>query len=35
MDRTLNILAAAFDFEVVDRCPSACQFCDESFTNAA
>jgi len=35
MDRALNLLADAFAFEVVERCPVSCQFCDQSLTNAA
>lgn len=36
MDRALNLLAAGgLDFEVVDRCPGACEFCDDELTQAA
>lgn len=35
LDRALNLLADAFDFVIVDRCPTACRFCDEKFANAA
>lgn len=35
MDRALSLIADAFEFEVVERCPAPCQFCDEPLTNAA
>ena len=36
IDRALALLAdRGFEFELVDRCPLACQFCDSTLTRAA
>lgn len=36
IDRALNLLSAGgFDFEIVDRCPAACEFCDDELSQAA
>jgi len=36
IDRALAVVAdAGFEFELVERCPGACVFCDSSLTAAA
>lgn len=36
IDRAMNVLMeAGISFEVVDRCPSECAFCDEAIPHAA
>ena len=36
IDQALNLLTeAGISFEVVDRCPTECPFCDEALPHAA
>ena len=36
IDRALSVLTdAGISFEIVDRCPSECAFCDEAIPHAA